>query len=75
MEIFASIPALAKLFEKWIDLEKEKIPMKKDAHKTRQPVREEDAKWDTERRRDKGEKRNDRRDRKQHKRNKRKKKD
>lgn len=54
LSILESIPVLSNLFSNWIELQREKLPMKKDKHEERKPVREVDAKWDAERRNDKG---------------------
>ncbi len=54
IELIKSVPFLANLFSKWIDLQEKKLPMKIEAYEERKEVREIDAKWDAERREDKG---------------------
>ena len=64
LEFVKGLPAVAKLFEKFIDLKTKELPMKIDKHEERKGVREQKAKNKVEKLEDKGAKKNKRRDRK-----------
>ena len=60
--LFKTFPAMFSFLERWIDLQEKKLPMKIEKQEERKPVREVDAKWDAERRDDKGEAKDERRE-------------